>query len=158
MLDDLGLPAAIDWYIRGYSKRYDIRVDFLQEGIATRFAPDIEVAAFRIVQEALTNAAKHADSKTCRVRLIASLGTLAVSIEDDGRGFEFDRNAGHRGLGLLSIRERVAQVRGVARIESSLGAGTRVYVEFPTTLRPNGERTVPASATVSHASHGVASG
>jgi signal transduction histidine kinase len=91
MLDDLGLPAAIDWYIRGYSRRYDIRVDLLQEGITTRFARDIEVAAFRIVQEALTNAAKHADSPTCRVRLTGLPGALAVSIEDDGRGFDVDR-------------------------------------------------------------------
>ena len=159
MLDDLGLPAAIDWYIRGYSRRYDIRVDLLQEGITTRFARDIEVAAFRIVQEALTNAAKHADSPTCRVRLTGLPDALAVSIEDDGRGFDVDRNAGRRGFGLLSIRERAAQLRGVARIESSPGEGTRVYVEFPTSARMNGVDSASASAAVvSHASHEIPSG
>ena len=158
MLDDLGLPAAIDWYIRGYSRRYGIRVDFVQESITTRFAHDIEMAAFRIVQEALTNAAKHADSPTCRIRLTRLPGALAVSIEDDGRGFEFDSNASRRGLGLLSIRERVAQLGGVARIESSLGAGTRVYVEFPTTVKINGVDSASGSAAVSDASHEVASG
>jgi signal transduction histidine kinase len=158
MLDDLGLPAAIDWFIRGYSKRYDIRVDLIQEGITTRFARDIEVAAFRIVQEALTNAAKHGDSKACRVRLTGLPSALAVSIEDDGRGFEFDRHAGRRGLGLLSIRERVAQLRGIARIESSLGEGTRVHVEFPTTLGTDGVDSASGSPTVAPASHEPARG
>jgi signal transduction histidine kinase len=158
MLDDLGLPAAIDWYVRGYSKRYDIRVDLLQEGITTRFAREIEVAAFRIVQEALTNAAKHGDSKSCRVRLTGLPDALTVSIEDDGKGFEFDHNAGRRGLGLLSIRERVAQLRGVARIESSLGGGTRVYVEFPTKPRMNEVNGTSAALGVAHAGHEVSSG
>ena len=158
MLDDLGLPAAIDSYIRGYTKRYDIRVDLLQEGITSRFARDIEVAAFRIVQEALTNTAKHAHSKTCRVRLTGLPGALAISIEDDGRGFEFDRNAGRRGLGLLSIRERVAQLRCVVRIESSLGEGTRVYVEFPTTEKSIEVDSESGAAVVAHASHEVPSG
>jgi signal transduction histidine kinase len=149
MLDDLGLPAAIDWYVRAYSRRFDIRVDFVQRAITTRFGREVEATAFRIVQEALTNIAKHAGSRNCRVALQALPDALALWIEDDGRGFDLstvDRNLGRRGLGLLSIRERVAQLGGVVQVESSPGRGTRLYVALPIGART--ESTVPAAAAV----------
>ena len=69
MLDDLGLAAALDWYFRGVSKRYDLRTEFQHEGMQERLAMETEVAAFRIVQEALTNVVKHARATSCRVAL-----------------------------------------------------------------------------------------
>ena len=138
MLDDLGLPAAIDSYLRGFGKRHGIRVDLLQEQMEARLAPQIEAAGYRIVQEALTNVAKHAKATNCRVYVQRLAHTVLVTIEDDGTGFDVSEteSAGTRkGLGLISMRERVSQLQGTMRIESAPGKGTRVTVELPARSR-----------------------
>jgi signal transduction histidine kinase len=137
LLDDLGLPAAIDWYLRGFSKRHGIRVDLLHDRMDERFAPEIEAAAYRIVQEALTNVAKHAEATSCRVYLQRLLNTLLITVEDDGRGIDpEDKPAGaQRGLGLIGIRERASELRGTVRLESVPGKGTCLTVELPALVR-----------------------
>jgi signal transduction histidine kinase len=138
MLDDLGLPAAIDWHLQNFGKRHGIRVQLLQDQMAERLAPETEAATFRIVQEALTNTARHAHATSCRVSLQRLPNAISVTIEDDGVGFdatENSRSAARRGLGLLGIRERVAQLRGTLRLESSPGKGTRLMVELPARAR-----------------------
>jgi signal transduction histidine kinase len=134
MLDDLGLPAAIDWHLQGFGKRHDIRVQLLHERMDERLMPQTEATAFRIVQEALTNVAKHAHAASCRVYLQRLPNTVLITIEDDGVGFdatEASESGPRRGLGLLGIRERVAQLRGTLRLESSPAKGTRLTVELP---------------------------
>jgi signal transduction histidine kinase len=133
MLDDFGLPAAADWYLRGLSRRCGIGVELLQEGMNERLAADIELAAYRIIQEALTNVAKHAQATSCRVYLEPLPNTLLVTIEDNGVGFApaSQRRADDCGLGLVSIRERVAQLKGIFRLDSTPGKGTRLTVELP---------------------------
>jgi signal transduction histidine kinase len=134
MLDDLGLATALDSYTRSFGERYRIGVKFLHDQMMDRLAPEIEVAAYRIVQEALMNVAKHAQAHSCRVYLQRLTQTILITVEDDGRGFdvaEFERAATRRGLGLLGIRERASQVGGTALIESGAGTGTRVTVELP---------------------------
>jgi signal transduction histidine kinase len=69
LLDDLGLPAAIEWYLRGFGARHDIRTELLHDRMDERFTPEIEASCYRIVQEALTNVAKHARATACRVYL-----------------------------------------------------------------------------------------
>jgi signal transduction histidine kinase len=138
LLDDLGLTAAIDWYFRGFGKRHGIRVDLLHERMDERLVPETEAAVYRIVQEALTNVAKHAQATTCRIYLQRLPNTLLITIEDDGTGFDVEgiRRAGApRGLGLIGIRERVAQLRGTLRLESAPGKGTRLTVELPAHVR-----------------------
>jgi signal transduction histidine kinase len=138
ILDDLGLPAAIDWCLRAFGKRHGILVDLLHEGMSERLAPEIEAAAFRIVQEALTNIARHAEARACRVYLQRLTNTVLITIEDDGAGFDVaaTRRADVRsGLGLLGIRERVSQLRGTLRLESAAGKGTRLTVELPAKAR-----------------------
>jgi two-component system sensor histidine kinase UhpB len=138
MLDDLGLPAAIDWHLQNFGKRHGIRVQLLQDQMAERLAPETEAATFRIVQEALTNTARHAHATSCCVSLQRLPNAISVTIEDDGVGFdatENSRSAARRGLGLLGIRERVAQLRGTLRLESSPGKGTRLMVELPARAR-----------------------
>lgn len=134
LLDDLGLPAAIAWYIKGLGKRHAMRVDLVHERMDERLSPQIESAAFRIVQEALTNAAKHAQASTCRIELRRLTNTLLITIEDDGMGFDptalTDRSP-VRGLGLISIRERAAQLNGSFRLDTSPGQGTRLSVVLP---------------------------
>ena len=139
VLDDLGLPAAIGSYLREYGRRHDIRVELLQERMDERLSPDTEAAAYRIVQEALTNVARHAKASRCRVYLQRLANTVLVTVEDDGIGFDAPatEDAGRReGLGILGIRERVVQLGGTLRLESTLNKGTRLTVELPATIRP----------------------
>jgi signal transduction histidine kinase len=138
LLDDLGLAAATEWYLKGFGKRHSLRTDLLHDGMDERLAPETEAAAYRIIQEALTNAAKHAEARSCRVYLQRLTNTLLVTIEDDGVGFDpavTPSTAGTRGLGLVGIRERAAQLHGTVRLESVLGKGTRLTIEVPAASR-----------------------
>jgi signal transduction histidine kinase len=137
LLDDLGLIAAIEWHIRGFAKRHNVQVDLLHDGMDERLEPQIETVAFRIVQEALTNVAKHSRATLCRVFLQRLQDTVLMTIEDNGVGFDVQnlRESGVRaGLGLVSMRERVAHLSGTLRVESSDSSGTRITAEIP--LRP----------------------
>lgn len=134
ILDDLGLRAALDWYVRETNKRYHLRVTLTGEGAETRLAVETEVAAFRIVQEALTNVVKHAQATACRIHLDQQADLLRVTIEDDGVGFDVTDPPSpeeRRGLGLLGIRERAAYLRGTVGIERGARRGTRITVELP---------------------------
>lgn len=138
LLDDLGLTAAIDWYLRGFSKRHGIRTDLLHDRMDERLLPEIEAAAYRIIQEALTNVAKHARATACRVYLQRLPNTILITIEDDGIGFdlaEIEQAGARRGLGLIGVRERVSQLQGTMRLESAPGKGTRLTVELPARVR-----------------------
>jgi len=134
MLDDLGLGAAIDWLLRGAARRHGLQVDLVQTGTPERLAPAVEVAAFRIVQEAVTNVARHADADRCTVRLVHQEGTLSLTVEDDGVGFDVSAGSrvdGRRGLGLVGIRERVLSLGGTFIVESREGQGTSLRVTLP---------------------------
>jgi signal transduction histidine kinase len=138
LLDDLGLPSAVEWYLRGFGARHDIRTELLHDRMDERFAPDIEASAYRIVQEALTNVAKHARATSCRVYLQRLPHTILITVEDDGAGFDptATGDSGRRpGIGLIGIRERAAQLRGTVRLESAPGKGTRLTVELPARAR-----------------------
>jgi signal transduction histidine kinase len=134
MLDDLGLPETIAWYLNGFSARTNIRTDLVQDRMEDRLAPEVETCLYRIVQEALTNVARHAEASECRVYVQRLPHTVLLTVEDDGKGFPAERapaGAGKRGLGLLGIEERVAGFRGSLRIETAPGKGTRLTVELP---------------------------
>jgi signal transduction histidine kinase len=139
VLDDLGLPAAIDSYLKEFGKRHGIRVELQQQGMTHRLQPATEATAYRIVQEALTNIANHAQADSCRVQLHRLPTTLLVTVDDDGRGFdpEVAAQSGARpGLGLLGIRERVTQLFGTLRLESAPGKGTKLTVVLPAGRMP----------------------
>jgi signal transduction histidine kinase len=134
LLDDLGLAAAVDWYLKGFGKRHELRVDLVVDRMSDRLLAETEATAYRVIQEALTNVAKHAHATACRVYLQRLTSTLLVTVEDDGVGFEparLSERGVSRGLGLIGIRERVSQLKGTTRIESAPGKGTRVTVELP---------------------------
>ena len=134
LLDDLGLAAAVDWYLQSFARRHEMRVSLQQSGVGGRLDPQVEITAYRIVQEALTNVARHAGARACTVTLRRMRASLAVTVEDDGRGFDAaaaQADGARAGLGLVSVRERAAQLRGSVRIESAAGAGTRVHVDLP---------------------------
>lgn len=152
VLDDLGLVAAVESYLRAFGKRHVIRARFSQERATTRFGPDIEIAAYRIVQEALTNIARHAAAASCSVAVRHVNGRLLIVIEDDGCGFDpavVAQPGVATGLGLIGIRERVGQLQGQLRVESAVGRGTTVIVELPIVGRGIDPGRDDADATIS---------
>ena len=132
-LDDLGLVAALESLVADFRRRHQINVEFMHEGQDRRLHSETERAIYRIVQEALTNIARHAEATGGTVRLAIDGSSVRVKIEDNGVGFDVadvERPGKRRGLGLLSIRERVTGLRGSVRIESTPGS-SRIEVELP---------------------------
>jgi len=142
-LDDLGLVAALERYVKDYARKYDIHLDFHATALEHKRLPaQEEIALYRIVQEALTNVAKHAGARNVSVLLEERNGTTVVIVEDDGRGFDAQAvmsSAGHsRRLGLLGMEERAALIGGRLTIESRPGTGTAVFVEVPRAMDGHG--------------------
>lgn len=134
VLDDLGLISAIEWYGERALRRKGVSVRCECEEGMDRIPPEMETALFRIVQEAMSNVARHAEASAVLVELGKEGRELRVSIEDDGRGFDpaaptTDETRKH--WGLLGIRERAEILGGTAKIESAVGKGTRVEVRIP---------------------------
>ena len=143
MLDDLGLLPALVWYFERYRARTGVQVVLKHAGLeGRRFDADVETAAYRIVQEALTNVARHAGAREATVRLYAQGDCLGAQIEDRGKGFDVDAVFPARASGGLSgMRERAELLGGRLTVESSPGAGTLVAVEFPLPAPTNGKVT-----------------
>ncbi len=133
ILDEQGLLAAIKFLI---SEKRDprIKVDFHHAEGLGRLDPVLEGTLFRIVQEALSNIARHSQAETAEISLLQIGDTLRLVIEDSGVGFDVHKATG-RQFGLRGIRERARLFGGTATITSTLGAGTRISVELP--LRPD---------------------
>lgn len=132
MLDDLGLVPALLWHFERLNSQTGVRVAFRHRGIQRRFAPEIETAVYRIVQEGLTNVARHAGVVEASVRLVLQKGVLGVYIEDEGIGFDTDA-AFARGTssGLTGMQERATLLGGQFEIISAPGAGTLLVAKFP---------------------------
>jgi signal transduction histidine kinase len=133
MLDDLGLVPALLWLVERFAAQAKVEVAFKHNGVEhRRFSPEVETAAYRIVQEALTNVARHANASAVTVRLWATQDTLGMQVADDGVGFNPEM-ALTRGTstGLSSMRERAVLLGGNLEIESSSGMGTRLTAELP---------------------------
>ncbi len=133
VLDDIGLSAAVDLHIKEFRRRHDIGVEYAETGLDERLPREVETVAYRIVQEALTNVAKHSRAATCVVSLVRLAHSLVVVVGDDGAGFECARRPAmaRRGLGLVSMQERAMQLGGSLVVESAPGEGTRIVAELP---------------------------
>jgi signal transduction histidine kinase len=136
-LDDLGLVAAVDSYMQRFAKRHGVDARLTHRGMHERLSSEIETAAYRIVQEALTNVARHSNATICSVTLAHTGHVLRLTIEDNGSGFETAllRSSERSGLGLIGIRERAFHLHGTARVESAPNKGTRLLIEIPSTSR-----------------------
>jgi PAS domain S-box-containing protein len=132
MLDDLGLlPTLLD-HCQRFTSQTGILVNLSHHGLEERLPALVEIAAYRIVQEALTNVARHAGVTSAEVRLWATPQLLGVQIEDQGAGFEPQKvEEAHRSIGITSMRERAASCGGKLEIESMPGKGSCVTAEFP---------------------------
>ncbi len=136
MLDDLGLVPALLWHFERYTAQTHVRVAFQHSGLEGRFAPEIETAAYRIVQEALTNVARHAGVNEVAVRLWSDQRILGVEIQDRGTGFDPEATlAASTTGGLTGMHERVALLGGHLTVEAAPRAGTRLTAELPLTAR-----------------------
>jgi signal transduction histidine kinase len=132
-LDVVGLSAALENYAHEWSEHYGVEAEYRASGLsAGRLAPAVEINLYRIMQEALNNVYKHAAASRAGVMVERRDGQVVLIVEDDGKGFEPGRAVdGERGMGLVSMRERAAQVGGTLEIESTQGAGTTLYVRVP---------------------------
>ncbi|MCB8816660.1 sensor histidine kinase [Desulfosporosinus shakirovi] len=134
VLDDMGLVPALERYIREYEAKYGTEVDFNVTGFQEQRIPaTIEVALYRIVQEALTNVAKYAEARMVSVLLDWREDWVSAIVEDDGQGFDLQEKVSQpgRGLGLFGMQERAALLGGTFKIESQKGKGTTVFIKIP---------------------------
>ncbi len=132
MLDDNGLLAAVLWLLTRYHEQTTIMVALHHRGLEHRLPPEIETVAYRVVQEALTNVARHAGVAQATVALLATPIQLLVQVRDDGRGFVLeDALMGGRSSGLAGMQERVSLLGGMLTIETEPGAGTTLLAELP---------------------------
>lgn len=132
MLDDLGLVPALLWHFERYTGQTGVEVRFEHKGLQGRFAPEIETAVYRIVQEGLTNVARHAHVGEVAVRLTVGKAGLSVDIQDRGAGFDTEGALSNGASnGLNGMRERAALLGGHFRVRSTPGVGTRLVARFP---------------------------
>jgi signal transduction histidine kinase len=133
VLDDLGLVAALESLAQRVARRKGLRIA-VRPFKGARLPARVEVALYRIVQEALNNVSKHARATLVKIQLRVTAKAVVCSIEDNGIGFEpksLQSNPGGRGLGLLGIQERLQALRGEVRIESVPGQGTKLKITIP---------------------------
>ena len=131
ILDDLGLSAALERLAQEWQKRYHIRADVVVNLGGKRLPDPIETSLYRILQEALTNVARHARARSVSVLVERRQKEIVAVIEDDGQGFDLERVHRDGHLGLLGIRERAELLGGRLTIESSPGRGTSLFIRLP---------------------------
>ncbi|WP_242539801.1 sensor histidine kinase [Trinickia mobilis] len=130
-LDDLGLVPALEWLARNFETRYGIPVMLDFPSGEPSFNPAAATAVFRIVQEALTNVARHAQATQVHVEAMLVDDAWRVIVADDGRGIAADAPRKDKSFGLLGIRERVRLLNGTAVIDTAPGQGLRLTVDLP---------------------------
>ena len=135
-LDDLGLLATISWFCREYESIYtNIRIDKKTHVEEADIDPSLKVVIYRILQEALNNAAKHSHAGIIHLHLFADEEELELMVEDAGVGFEMNKmqsgNNNMNGMGLTTMKERAILSGGTFLLETSPGAGTRIIVSWP---------------------------
>jgi signal transduction histidine kinase len=135
ILDEEGVVAAIAHLIEDSRTRNGVEVEFSREVEFDRLVPILENAIYRVVQEGLTNALRHSQSKKVRIELIQAGKEVQIVIQDWGIGFVSEKKEGGESFGLKGIRERARLLGGSATIETVIGSGTRIIVKLPVVLR-----------------------
>ena len=134
-LDDLGLLPALRWYVKEYQQKFPIEVDFQATGFKERLPAEMETALYRIVQESLTNIARHSQARKASVTIHESNDAVYATIQDNGCGFDLTSihttPGQDRGLGLVGMYERAHLLDGYLSLESTPGDGTTIKVCIP---------------------------
>jgi PAS domain S-box-containing protein len=139
-LDYLGVVAAIRGFCKEFAKQHEVNIEFTEYNVPQDLPRDISLCLFRVAQEALHNAVKHSGTLQFTVELIGSATEVQLEVRDAGVGFEVNETKSGRGLGLVSMEERVHLVRGRFCIESRPGAGTRIVVVVPLVAKDSKEK------------------
>lgn len=130
MHEDFELAQALEDYVKTFRERTQLPVRFVKSGIAEKLSPDAQLALFRVLQEALSNAVRHAQAKNVEVKLLFDSGRAHLSVRDDGNGFDLKQDRpGH--YGLLNMGERAARIGGELIVDSSPGHGTQITLSVP---------------------------
>jgi signal transduction histidine kinase len=128
MLDDFGLVPALNWHAREMSKRTGLNVRIDADEISDDLPDEHKTCIYRVVQEALNNAARHANARNLQVVVKNEGDRVVFSVRDDGSGFD---KRFVRGLGLLGMEERVRRLGGDLHIDSEMGRGTTISAKLP---------------------------
>ena len=128
MLDDFGLVPALNWHAREMSKRTGLNVRITADPSSGDLPEEHKTCIYRLVQEALNNAARHASARNLQVTVKTERDRVTFSVQDDGSGFD---KSSVRGLGLLGMEERVGRLGGKLQIDSRPGRGTTISAELP---------------------------
>jgi PAS domain S-box-containing protein len=134
-LQYLGVATATRSFCQEFAKQQKVEIDFATIGLPNSLPPDISLCFFRILQEALHNSAKHSGDRRFVVRLWGMAGEIHLTVSDAGVGFDSERVKGGRGLGLISMEERLKLLNGTLSIESQPGRGTTVHACVPFTIQ-----------------------
>ncbi len=131
VLDDVGLIAAIEWQTQEFEKRTGISTNFIEDTQNHHIEKNVSTELFRVLQESLTNIARHSKAKHANISLLKTENRLLLAIQDDGIGFDLDDIREKRSLGLVGIKERVLLLGGECSIESKPGEGTVIKATVP---------------------------
>jgi signal transduction histidine kinase len=131
IIDDLGLNAAMEWLVSEFNSRQHIDIRYEIDFDDKNINPDISIGLFRILQESLTNIARHANAKTALITIEKLKDTARLTIQDDGIGFDTTVKQNKVSFGLLGIKERTGMMHGECSIVSAPGKGTTIEVKIP---------------------------
>jgi two-component system sensor histidine kinase UhpB len=145
ILDSLGLAAAVEWQAREFQKRTGIGAQFRQNFELPSIDENVTTGVYRIVQEALTNVARHSKATNTEITMQLRDGALHVEISDNGKGFDEALLAHPESLGLLSMQERARIIGGKVSITGSPGKGTRISLDTPLTNKDSSQEEVQQS-------------
>jgi len=137
MIDHLGLIPTLEWYIQDFNSRVkDISISFQATGFKKRLSPEVEIVIYRIFQEGLNNITTHSKADKVDIKLTSRHPGVIFTMQDNGKGFEQKKNGMpkeglSKGIGLLSMKERVASLGGNINIKATIKKGTAIRVELP---------------------------
>ena len=130
-LDYLGIVAAVGSFCREFSEQHEVSIKFSNQNVPGFVPADISLSLFRVTQEALQNALKYSGVSEFSVSLRGAAGEIQLEISDGGAGFDVEQAKRQKGLGLVSMQERVHLVHGIFTIESKVDSGTRIFIRVP---------------------------
>jgi PAS domain S-box-containing protein len=130
-LDHLGLAVAAEVFCREFSRQFALRVDYVCHDVPRHLSPSIDLAFYRVLQEALHNVVKHGQATRVRVELTCGGDELKLIVQDNGVGFDSDQSHFGTGLGLISMRERMHHINGYLSVSSHPNNGTRIEASIP---------------------------
>ncbi len=129
-LDDLGLIPTLEKYLKTFEEHNHVNVSFHHFGKENRLPQDFEIALFRLVQEAVQNAYKHAEPNEIKVKIEIRKSNVIMVIKDDGKGFDTAKKK-EGSFGLMGMKERVNMLKGEFSIDSKIDVGTVVMIQVP---------------------------